>query len=625
MNRLKRSVSLITAAMLLLSGCGGSTGSSASSDRGPYETDGELTGSAQGMNGPVPVTVTVENGNITAVVVGENTETEGIGSKAVEELPGEIVKANSPDVDGVSGATVTSNAIKKATRIALGLEPADTGSSADAVTEADIIVVGGGLTGMVAAIQSANLGASVILLEQSESLGGNSRYAGGYISGAKTKLQEEAGIDDSYELAYADLIRLGGIDNLKPELAWTHVQRAGEMVNWVNEELGVTLSEPGFGAYTPTNVARVYKADSGMDYVNALQNTMQPFIDDGKLSVQMSSKVDSLIIDNNKVVGVTVGDKEYHAQDVILATGGYAYNKEWIEKYNFTHARSQSPATATGSGYDLAESAGASFSNMDYMPAYPGALDIDDGSFSASVIADATGWSGSIWVDNTGKRLFDEVGFTTIDRQGAWENAPENYVYMVFTQEMRDNADTPVLNVDVNNGNWDKFDELLAAGDEVYSGSTIEEAAKAAGIDPEGLAAEITKYNSDVEKGKDSEFGRTERLEKIESDTYYVIRTVPYVLLSKGGVDVNTKAQVLREDGSTIDGLYAGGELIGGANIGGHASHGGLACASTFVWGTIAAESAVSDVKGEETHVSDYQPISTELPDISSIEDPSAK
>ncbi len=616
MKRIKRGISFIMASMMLLTGCGSSSGTS-STDRGPYETDGELTGTAQGMNGPVPVTVTVENGNITSVVVGENSETQGIGSEAVDKLPDEIVKANGTEVDGISGATVTSNAIKKAVNIALGLEAAETdSSSAEVVTDADIIVVGGGLTGMVAAIRSADLGASVILLEQSESLGGNSKYAGGYISGAKTKLQEDAGIDDTYELAYEDLVRLGGLENLKPELAWAHVQRAGEMVNWVNEQLGVTLSEPGFGAYTPTNVARVYKADSGMDYVNALQNAMQPFVDDGTLSVQMNTKVDSLIMDGDKVVGVTAGDTEYHAQDVILATGGYAYNKEWIEKYNFAHSRSQSPSTATGSGYDLAESAGASFSNMDYIPAYPGALDIDDGSYSASVIADATGWSGSIWVDNTGKRLFDEVGFTTIARQQAWENAPENYVYMVFTQEMRDSADTPVLNVDAKNGNWDKFDELLAAGNEVYSGSTIEEVAKAAGIDPDGLAAEIEKYNADVANGKDSEFGRTERLQKIDSDTYYIIRTVPYVLLSKGGVDVNTSAQVLREDGSVIDGLYAGGELIGGANIGGHASHGGLACASTFVWGTIAAENAVSDVKGEEVHVEGYTPISTEVPNI---------
>ena len=329
----------------------------------------------------------------------------------------------------------------------------------------------------------------------------------------------------------------------------------------------------------------------------------------------MNSKVDSIVTDDNGAIsGVSANGTTFSASQVILATGGYAYNKEWINRYNFENVRSQSPSTADGSGYDLAESVGASFSNMDYMPAYPGALDVDDDTFSTTVLADANGWQGSIWVDINGNRLFDEVGFTTAERQNAWEDAPHNYVYMVFTQEMMDNAETPVLDVDANNGNWDKFNELLEAKDEVFSGSTIEEAAQAAGIDPEGLSATIERYNEFVANGNDEDFGRTERLETFDSDTYYIIRTVPYVLLSKGGVDINTSAEVLREDDSVIEGLYAGGELIGGANIGGHASHGGLACVSTFVWGTIAAETACSKLDGKTIHVDGYTEISNDVP-----------
>lgn len=615
---MKKIFSLVLSALMSITLVGCTSSSSSTEPSGKY-TDGTYNGSAQGMNGQVPVTVVVENGNIKSVEIGDNSETEGIGSNAIEELPGKIVEANSPNVDATSGATVTSNAIIKAVKIALGLESAEEASlTSYDITQADVIVVGGGLTGLVAAARSADLGASVILFEQSDVLGGNSRYAGGYISGAKTKIQEEYGIEDSYELAYEDLVNLGGIENLKPELAWEHVQRAGEMVNWVTDTLGVKLSEPGYGAYTPTNVARVYITETGgQEYVDALTSYIQNYIKNKDITIYMSSNVDSLVTEGDTVTGVKVSNVKFSASKVILATGGYAYNEEWIKKYNFEHARSQSPATSTGSGYDLAESVGASFSNMDYMPAYPGALDIDDGSFTASITADATGWSGSIWVDKNGKRLYNETGYTTIERQQAWENAEENYVYMVFTQEMKDEAETPVLSIDSKNGNWDKFDELLDAGDEIYSASTIEEAAKAAGIDPEGLKKEIEKYNKYVDSGYDSDFGREEKLEKFEENTtYYIIRTVPYVLLSKGGVDINTKAQVLREDGSVIDGLYAAGELIGGANIGGHASHGGLACVSTFVWGTIAAENALSEIKGEEIHVDGYTPVNTEIPDI---------
>ena len=275
MRHMKKITTLLCCALLVLaSGCSGSTPTSTSETLTRSYTDGIYTASAKGMNGDVPVTVTVENGNITDVTIGENSETSGIGTNAIDQLPGAIVKANTPDVDVVTGATITSEAIIKAVKIALGMEEAEQSSSTTpdyTTTQADVIVVGGGLTGLTAAARVADLGHSVILFEQSEVLGGNSRVAGGYISGAVTDIQSDYGIEDSFELAFEDLVDIGGREYMNPDLAWMHVQRAGEMVNWVNEDLGVKLSEPGHGAYTPTNVARVYITETGgMEYVDAL-------------------------------------------------------------------------------------------------------------------------------------------------------------------------------------------------------------------------------------------------------------------------------------------------------------------------------------------------------------------
>ena len=74
---------------------------------------------AQGFGGEVTVEVTVDGDKITAVTATGDSETAGIGSKAIEELPGKIVEANSADVEVVSGATVTSNAIIDAVKSAL--------------------------------------------------------------------------------------------------------------------------------------------------------------------------------------------------------------------------------------------------------------------------------------------------------------------------------------------------------------------------------------------------------------------------------------------------------------------------------------------------------------------------
>ncbi|MCI8565808.1 MAG: FAD-dependent oxidoreductase [Lachnospiraceae bacterium] len=580
---------------------------------GPY-TDGLATASAYGMNGEVPVTVRVENGRIVEIKIGENTETEQIGTKAIAALPEAVIEAQSPDVDTVSGATVTSKAILKALRIALGLENAE--AQAPAATSADVIVVGAGLSGLVTASRAAELGAEVLLLEQSGATGGSSRYAGGYVSGACTKLQEAAGIKDSPELAYEDLGRIGGFENLNTALAWTHVQRAGELVDWITDCLGVSLSEPGYGAYTPTNVARVYETKTGgIAFADAARALLDRYIEEGNVTLLLNTKATELVVENGVVTGVIAGDTTYQAASVVLATGGYGYNEEWVSRYNFAHSRTSAPSTAIGTGYDMAESVGAAFRNMEYLPAYAGALDTDEDTYSLTVSADVSGWEGSLWVDINGKRLADEIGFTVAERQHAWEDAEENYVFILFTQEMKDSAETPLLNVDAQAGGWDRFETELSKGYCVFSGSTIEELAARAGIEPQGLSDTLAAYNSYAEAGEDLQFGRTENLIPFESEQYYAVRTVPYILLTKGGVEIDTTAAVLREDGSAVEGLYACGELIGGANLGGYGSHGGLAHATCFVWGTIAAESAVSRAMGQEMHVAGYSPLRDTIPE----------
>ena len=82
--------------------------------------DGTYEGAGKGMGGDVPVTVTVSGGKITEVTVGDNSETQGIGTKAIEQLPAKIVEANGTEgVDAISGATITSKAIFKAVEEAL--------------------------------------------------------------------------------------------------------------------------------------------------------------------------------------------------------------------------------------------------------------------------------------------------------------------------------------------------------------------------------------------------------------------------------------------------------------------------------------------------------------------------
>ena len=159
------STAVLAGAMLLsLASCGASNSQTASSAAGKVTG----TGSAKGIEGDdVPVEVTIKDGKISDVTVGDNSETQGIGSVACEQLPDAMVAANSYNVDGIAGATVTSDALKEAVKAAL--ENAGLDASAFAVAKAadttvektaetldcDVVVVGAGGAGLTAAAQAA--------------------------------------------------------------------------------------------------------------------------------------------------------------------------------------------------------------------------------------------------------------------------------------------------------------------------------------------------------------------------------------------------------------------------------------------------------------------------------------
>ena len=170
--------------------------------------------SAQGMNGEVKVKVTISDYKITEVKVDAANETPGIGSKAAEQLPKLMVDNNTYNVDAITGATITSNAIKNAAEEAIGrmgynlndFNKKVESSSDSGVTSytADIIIVGAGMT---AAIAAKDLGKNVIIVESQAMVGGNSIRSTGGLNAAETsyqnenKFNEEAGLEKTLKNA----------------------------------------------------------------------------------------------------------------------------------------------------------------------------------------------------------------------------------------------------------------------------------------------------------------------------------------------------------------------------------------------------------------------------------------
>ncbi len=569
--------------------------------------DGIYQGKGNGIGGEVVVSVSIVNGKINSIEIESHSETPGLSDPAINNIPRQILKKQSVDVDSVAGATITSDAIKEAVanalNTALGLKSEEDNAMLP-FEKADVLVVGAGMAGLNAAYEAASLGANVILFEQNSRVGGSGLYAGGTLSGAGTKVQLENNVEDSPAKFYADIERLGkGI--FIPELARYHVEYSAQAIDWY-DSIGISFGDRKLyqpAVYEAFDTLREIHIQGGAKaVVDKLEELLNEQIREGKVVLLLNTKVVDIVLEDEAVVGVVAKDKEgnlttYKANATILATGGYGHNEEWVKRYNFENSRTDAPAFATGDGYDFAEKAGAQFSNREYLPAYPGAVPVNDGVYAKTMVANTSKYPGAIWVNLEGKRMIDEIDCNPAPKQAVWASAPENIVYIVFDEAMKQ-ANKPILSYGAgfamtNDAGWVRFEEEISKGDVVFKGDTIEELAINAGINKDALVETIKRYNTFAQNGKDTDFGRTNELTAFGSGPYYAVKTVPYLMLTKGGPLMNTKAQIINKEGQPIVGLYQCGELVGGANIGGAASIGGLANTICVLWGKVAARSAV--------------------------------
>ncbi len=561
-------------------------------------TDGTYTGSAKGMNGDVTVEVKIAADKIESVTVTDHKETPGISDPAIEKVPGEIVEKNSVEVDVVAGATFTSEAIINAVAQALDKASGKTvdnnqGDEKDALAfnDPDVIIIGAGFSGMNAALEACENGAKVMLIDKNSDMGGSIRYAGGTLSGANTKMQVAAGIEDTEENFIDDIVRMGGGINV-PELTAKHVSKAAAAVDWM-DSLGADFgdrmpTQPG--SYDAFGIPREHRVSGGgKAMVEIVKPLLEEKVNDGVLEILLNTEVKDIIIENGAVTGVVLMDgTEYHSKAVILASGGYGHNEAMLHEYNFENVLTDAPEFVTGDGYTFALKAGAVLNNMDYLPAYAGGVPVTSTGFVHSVTANNTGYPNTIWVNADGERQMNEFENLDSQKKAFWASAPHNIVWMIFDQKVVDGQE-PIFKKDEG---WKLFNEELAKGEVVFKAETVEELANQINMDAAVLQATIDAYNQGIETGADP-MGRNDERTPIDS-TLYAVKTVPYVMLTKGGPLMNTSAQTLDKDGNPIPGLFQCGELTGGANVGGGANIGGLANTSCIVWGKIAGINAAS-------------------------------
>jgi len=598
------------------------------------------TGEAYGHDkeNPVKVTLTIKDKTITKVEVDASHETNGIGSKAAETMPGAIVAANSLEVDGVSGATQTSKAIIEAATAALkqaGLEPSDLVSKNTSTTKAkdieetvDVVVVGAGGAGMTAAITATDAGKKVIVVESQPIAGGNSVRSTGGMNAAKTPYQdknefkEAAGVEktlataaekfadnetitalaatvksqwDAYQAnpqGYFDSVELMELDTLiggkgknNPELVKTLAENSAAAIEWL-ASIGAEVKNVGaFGGASVKRIHRPVNADGKVTAVGAyIVPILEKNLQDRNVQFLFDTTANEIIMKDGKAVGIKATGKDGHkvtinAKSVVIATGGFGANAEMVEKYKpeLKGFATTNAEGAQGQGIEMATAVGAATVDMDQIQIHPTVHIEEDGN--AHLITEGLRGDGAILVNAEGKRFYDEV--STRDKVSAAIIAqPDKSAWLVVDQSMVDKS--AVIAGYIKSGY-------------TVTGATYEELAKAMGVDETTFVSTMNTWNQAVEAKSDAEFNRTSFANPLTAAPYYAIKITPAVHHTMGGIVINPKAEVLNEKGEVISGLFAAGEVTGGVH--GANRLGGNAVADFTVFGRIAGQSAADNAK----------------------------
>ncbi len=597
-----------------------------------------LKGTAAGRNGPVDVEVVTDGNEIFSVKVLNHTETDGIGTVAVDELPAAIVDQQSILVDSISGATVTSDAIKAAVADALKAGGFDTAPfevvsavaekpAKDMLYEVDVVVIGGGGAGMTAAITAADAGRSVMLLESQGMVGGNSVRSTGGMNAAPTEWQqanefkESAGVEstlakvekypdneriqelgaivaeqwtayqenpegyfESSELFQLDtLIGGGGLND--PSLVKKLVENSASAISWLDQlDPEIVLHNVAqFGGASVKRIHRPVDADGKVLSVGAyVVPLLKQNLDARGIEVLTNTTATELLTDDSgAVIGVLAEGKDggsvtVNAKSVVIATGGFGANNDMIASIRpeLDGFITTNAPGIQGQGIQMAQAIGADTVDLEQVQLHP---TVHLEGTDASLITEGLRGDGAILVNQEGERFFDEV--STRDKVSAAEfEQTGGYAWLIIDSRMSDASN--VIQGYIKNG----FAE---------SGDTYEALAEAIGAPADAFAETMAKWNACVEAKEDPDFGRVSFANPLDQAPYYAIKVQPGIHHTMGGIKINDEAKVVDTDGNVIPGLFAAGEVTGGVH--GNNRLGGNAVADFVIFGRIAGSSAAEN------------------------------
>jgi len=477
-------------------------------------------------------------------------------------------------------------------------------------TEADVVVIGSGASGLAAALTAAEGGARVVLFEKQRTPGGTSNFFEG-IFAVESDLQREHYVDYSRDEAFRNIMEYSHW-RANPRLVRAIVDESGPTIRWLQKHgvgfHGVTINMP--------RSPRTYHivAGTGLAVVKALVTAAKGL----GVDFRLATPVARILKEGPRVAGVTAeddaGDVRVGARAVVVASGGFANNRQWIKKYTgFELEGNLLPVGNTdkfGDGIRMAWEAGAAEEGV-------GVLELYRAGPITTEIGGQVEWptvQPDLWVDPRGRRFCDEsIAFYDTSVGNANAKFKEGYTYSLFDTTVLERLKKEGVDKMVNVRTppvtrltqFDRELEILfeKGNTDVTVADSVGELARALAMDPAVLEATVREYNGFCGKGHDDCFAKDPRyLRPLTGPRFYAVKAHTVFLGTMGGIRINHKTEVLDKNDGVIPGLYAAGFDAGGMY--GDSYHVSVASGSSvgfaFNSGRIAGRSVLDYLRGAQ-------------------------
>ncbi len=482
----------------------------------------------------------------------------------------------------------------------------------EAVKEVDLVVVGSGSAGLAAAVTAADGGARVVVFEKERSLGGTSNFFEGTFA-VESAMQRERYITYSRDEAFKGIIEYSHW-RANPLLVRAIVNESGPTIGWLQKQ-GVEFADATINMPEAPRTYHVVKG-GGAALVRALAATAK----EKGVELKTGTPVKKLLKEGGQITGVIVeqdGEEvRIAAKAVVIASGGFANNKEWIRKYTgFDLDVNLFPVgnvDKTGDGIRMAFEAGAADEAMGVLELFSAGPIAPD--FAMRNAIEMLAAQPDLWVSPQGERFCDEsVTFYDSAIGNVSAKYKEGYHYRLFDESIKqivvERGIDKSLGVEFPPGmrplDFDKeVASALARGTtELFVADSVEELAEKMGVDKGALKATVDEYNGYCAKGHDELFAKEQKyLRPLKGPRFYAVKARTVFLGTLGGVKINHKIEVIDKKGKPIPGLYACGYDAGGMWGDSYCirASSGLSSAFAMNSGRIAGKSALRYLDKEE-------------------------